>query len=180
MLMPTTGEVRDRSFHVLTLVLALLILMPTTAQADPKKVERWVFDEGSGYRCLKGLSETSHGTGDGYSRTLAWAWKENVVIINNTQYRFPCNKAWTVAAYDLAVKFYIYYYVNGSPVYCDGIGYRYNTSSDYKLEWARNWESTHPGLCGTRTYNTHSSDLVRWNGAWRGDWTWSGTHVLPV
>jgi hypothetical protein len=122
----------------------------------------------SGDDCVDGYSETSHGNGQGYSKSIVHALKKSGTDTNCGQefYRPPGSLRVRQAL--------MYRFGNGWSV-CGETGYLYNRDTASYMTVTR----TYTGVCSPQTYDTQSF-AHEYNGYWKGGILWSGGHWLPT
>ena len=118
--------------------------------------------------CVWGRSETSHGTGKGYSRSDI-SVKENYDGSN-------CAQSFYRPSGYIKVRHIYQTHLTPGWTNCRDTGWVYNSSRASTLTVAR----THNSTCGSSWEARTNSGMFEMNGTWKGgDSLYSGNHALP-
>lgn len=154
---------------ILTLSFAMALVWTTAGAASA----HYIYDSGITYAssndCAYGYSETSHGTGGGYSKSYILA-----------EYHFSsadCAVYWKRPVGYLAVAFDLYKWTGSSWALCRYTNWYYNSTDTSQFILYAYYGSSPP--CGNGYYATYGGNF-EYNGGWHGGWLWSGYHYLPA
>jgi hypothetical protein len=118
--------------------------------------------------CVWGYSETSHGTGKGYSKSE--------IRVKYNYNGSSCAQSFTRPSGYIKVRHIYQTHLTPGWTNCRDTGWIYNSSTASSLTVAR----THNSTCGSTWEARTNSGMFELNGTWKGgDSLYSGNHALP-